>query len=86
MSKTLLVIGREYLTRVRKPSFWLLTVLVPVLFAALYAIPIYLALKPAERSVVLVADESGLFGAAQRQPIQLDRQHRIPLCGDAGIR
>ena len=66
MSKTLLVIGREYLTRVRKPSFWLLTVLVPVLFAALYAIPIYLALKPAERSVVLVADESGLFGGLDR--------------------
>lgn len=62
MNKTLLVIGREYLTRVRKPSFWLLTLLVPILFAALYAIPIYLALKPAERSAVLVVDESGLFG------------------------
>ncbi len=62
MNKILLVIQREYLTRVRKKSFWVLTLLVPVLMAALYAIPIYFALKPMERSVVLVADESGLFG------------------------
>ena len=66
MSKTLLVIQREYATRVRKPSFWLLTILVPILLAALYAIPIYTALKPAEKTTVLVADESGLFGGMDR--------------------
>lgn len=66
MNKTLLVIRREYLTRVRKPSFWLLTILVPILLAALYAIPIYLAMKPADKAVVLVADESGLFGGLDR--------------------
>ena len=66
MNKTLLVIQREYATRVRKPSFWVLTILVPIMLAALYAIPIYMALKPAERSVVLVADESGLFGGLDR--------------------
>lgn len=66
MNKILLVIGREYLTRVRKPSFWVLTLLVPVLFAALYAIPVWLALRPAEKSVVLVTDESGLFGGMDR--------------------
>ena len=66
MSKTLLVIRREYVTRVRKPSFWLLTILVPILLAALYAIPIYLAMKPADKAVVLVADESGLFGGLDR--------------------
>ena len=62
MNKILLVIRREYLTRVRKKSFWILTILVPILMAALYAIPIYLAMKPMEKSVVLVADESGVFG------------------------
>ena len=66
MNKTLLVIQREDLTRVRKPSFWLLTILVPILLAALYAIPIYTALKPAEKTMVLVADESGLFGGLDR--------------------
>ena len=50
MNKILLVIRREYMTRVRKPSFWLLTLLVPIMLAALYAIPIYLAMKPLEKS------------------------------------
>ncbi len=61
MSKTLLVIQREYLTRVRKPSFWILTIVVPILIAGLYAIPIVLASKPIEHANVLVADETGLF-------------------------
>ncbi|MBO7490493.1 MAG: ABC transporter permease [Bacteroidales bacterium] len=66
MNKILLVIRREYLTRVRKTSFWVLTILVPIMLAALYAIPIYLAMKPLEKSVVLVADESGIFGGLDR--------------------
>ena len=66
MNKILLVIKREYLTRVRKLSFWVLTLLVPILLVALYAIPIYLALKPLEKSIVLVADESGIFGGLDR--------------------
>lgn len=67
MNKILLVIRREYLTRVRKRSFWVLTVLVPLLMAALYAVPVYLSLRPLERSVVLVADESGIFGGLDRE-------------------
>jgi ABC-2 type transport system permease protein len=67
MNKILLVIRREYLTRVRKRSFWVLTVLVPLLMAALYAVPVYLSLRPLERSVVLVADESGIFGGMDRE-------------------
>lgn len=66
MNKVILVIGREFLTRIRKPSFWILTIVVPILLAAIYAIPVYLALKPVEKSVVLVADESGLFGGLDR--------------------
>ena len=66
MNKILLVIRREYLTRVRKTSFWVLTIVVPVLMAALYAIPIYLSLKPVEKTTVLIADESGVFGGFDR--------------------
>lgn len=61
MNKIWLVIQREYRTRVRKPSFWVLTLLVPILIAAVYAIPIILAAKPIEHADVLVVDESGLF-------------------------
>lgn len=61
MQKILLVIGREYLTRVKKPSFWILTIVVPFLVAGIYAIPILLATKPAEKTTVLVVDETTLF-------------------------
>lgn len=61
MKKILLIISREYLTRVRKTSFWVLTIIVPILIALLYAIPIYLATKPAEKAIVLVVDETDLF-------------------------
>ena len=44
MNNIPLVIRREYVTRVRKKSFWILTLIVPILLALVYAIPIYLAL------------------------------------------
>ncbi|MEN8810615.1 MAG: hypothetical protein ABF272_04395 [Flavobacteriales bacterium] len=37
MNKTSLIIKREYLTRVKKKSFILMTVLGPVLFAGFFA-------------------------------------------------
>lgn len=64
MKKILLIIRREYLSRVKKKSFWILTIVVPLLLAALYAIPIYMAMKPQEKSTVLVVDDTGLFGGA----------------------
>lgn len=61
MNKILLVIQREYLTRIRKPSFWVLTLLVPVLVIALYAIPVLLATHSSEHAQVMVVDETRLF-------------------------
>lgn len=61
MSKIWLVIQREYRARIRKPSFWILALLVPLLLAAAYALPIVLASRPAEHADVLVVDETGLF-------------------------
>lgn len=61
MKKILLVIQREYFTRVKKPSFWILTIVVPILIAALYAIPIALSMKPLEKATVVVVDETTLF-------------------------
>ncbi len=42
MSKVLLIIRREYITRVRKKSFIIMTILGPVLFASFMIIPIWL--------------------------------------------
>lgn len=61
MNKILLVIQREYLTRVKKPSFWILTLVVPILLGAVYSVPILLASRPLEHARVLVVDDSGLF-------------------------
>lgn len=61
MKKIFLVIQREYLTRIKKPSFWILTLVVPVLLAALYTIPILLATQPPDKATVMVADDTGLF-------------------------
>ena len=43
MNKILLIIQREYLSRVRKKSFLVLTFLVPVLFVGMIALIGYLA-------------------------------------------
>lgn len=42
MNKILLIIQREYLTRVKKKSFIVMTILGPILFAALIVVPIWL--------------------------------------------
>lgn len=65
MKKTLVILSREYRMRLRRPAFWVLTLLVPLLLAALYAIPVIAANAAAERSTVLVVDETGLFGSLQ---------------------
>ena len=62
MKKILLVIQREYLTRVRKRSFIVMTVLGPLLMASAFVIPMYLAtLSDREIKVVSVLDETGWF-------------------------
>lgn len=66
MNKTLIVIAREYRTRIRKPSFWLLAVIIPLLLTALYALPLRIASRPIERAVVMVVDETSLFQHAFR--------------------
>jgi len=64
MNKILLIISREYLTRVKKRSFIVLTFLVPLLIAAMYAVIIYIVFNQNELSnskKVTVIDESGTF-------------------------
>ena len=61
MKKLLLILGREYRLRLRRPSFWVLTLLVPVVLAILYALPVLAAQKGAKQATVLVVDQTGLF-------------------------
>lgn len=61
MSKTLLIIKREYLSRVRKKTFILATILTPLLFAGLIAAVMFLTVKNIRHEKVAVVDPSGVL-------------------------
>ena len=71
MNKILLVIQREYMTRVLKKSFWISSLLAPVLITAIYAIPIWLAMKDKEVKKVAILDQSHLWKASDLQDKEL---------------
>lgn len=63
MKNIFLVLKREYLVRVRKKSFIVMTILTPVLIAAFYGIIVWAAVGSFknERKTIEVIDQSGLF-------------------------
>jgi ABC-2 type transport system permease protein len=61
MRNILLVIRREYLVRVKKKSFLIMTLLAPLLFVGFYATVIWVAVESVDTKTVQVLDESGLF-------------------------
>lgn len=62
MSKTGLIISREYTTRVRKKTFIIMSILGPVIFAVLLFLPTYFAqLEDTEVKTIAVVDSSHLF-------------------------
>ena len=50
MSKISLIIKREYITRVRKKSFIIMSILGPVLMAATIVIPVWLSTMPSDEA------------------------------------
>ena len=62
MNKTLLILRQEYLKRVKKKSFIILTLLVPFLFAGMFALIIFLSINNDKKErTIAVFDESTLF-------------------------
>ncbi len=60
MDKILLILKREYISRVKKKSFLLATFLMPILIGGLYGLSIYLSVKDSdEQFLIKVVDESG---------------------------
>lgn len=59
MGKTGIIIAREYLTRVKKKSFILMTFLGPILIAGVMALIVYLALQDDRTYKILVIDDTG---------------------------
>src|SRR5687768_6253835 len=64
MNKIWLIMRREFLNRVQKKSFLIATILLPLIFPALMAILVYIAIeqkKNASKDVVYYVDESNKF-------------------------
>ena len=62
MNKTLIILKNEYLKRVKKKSFIILTLLVPFLFAGMFALIIFLSINNDNKErTIAVFDESALF-------------------------
>lgn len=95
MSKISLIIQREYLTRVKKKSFIVMTILGPILMAALFIVPVYLSQMGGGTKTIQVVDETGLF--AQRfesndqlifKPLDMDietAKRQFPRSGDDAL-
>jgi ABC-2 type transport system permease protein len=65
MNKTLLIIKREYFSRVKKKSFLIMTFLVPMLIIGMYALIFALSMNGGDNiPTVEVIDESGIFQKA----------------------
>lgn len=64
MNKIWLIIQREFLNRVQKKSFLVATILLPLIFPAIMAVLVYVAVeqkKNAEKQVIYFVDQSDLF-------------------------
>lgn len=61
MGKISLIIQREYLTRVRKRSFIIMTILGPLLMAGVAIVPIWLASANESVRSIVVLDETGMM-------------------------
>ncbi len=61
MNKTWLIIKREYWTRVKKKTFLITTLFLPILVAGLIALVSYLAAKSEQKQFIIIQDESGFF-------------------------
>jgi len=62
MNKIFLIIQREYLSRVKKKSFLVMTFLVPLLFVGMMALVAFLTARGGDEvTIVTVIDQSGVF-------------------------
>jgi len=63
MHKAWLIIQREYLTRVKKKSFIIMTILGPILFVAFMGTAFYLSVNDSKTYDLVLTDTEGLFGS-----------------------
>ena len=67
MGKIALIIKREYLVRVRKKSFLIMTILGPLLMATLMFIPAYLSYQGKEKRIIAISEENKEIGTKLKE-------------------
>ncbi len=69
MNKIFIIIGREFTTRVKKKSFLITTIAVPLLFVAFYAFLMWMMLKKdtQERQIAVI----------HQNPVGKNQQHQF---------
>ncbi|MCB0803585.1 MAG: ABC transporter permease [Flavobacteriales bacterium] len=83
MSKISLIIQREYLVRVKKKSFLIMSIVGPLLIAALMIVPAWLATNEEDSQLVEVIDESGLFINELKNTEEVSFEHTFRSLKDA---
>lgn len=73
MNKIHLIISREYLTRVRKKSFIIMTIVGPLLFAAIFILPAWLAQMGDQGVTRIAVVETDAYGAPLPDSLQFFR-------------
>ena len=63
MNKIWLIIKREYLVRVRKRSFIVMTILGPILMASLIILPTYLTIQGKEERIIALNEKGDFFSS-----------------------
>lgn len=61
MSKTWIIIKKEYLTRVKKKSFIFMTILIPILLLIMMFLPVMMTMFQTGSTKIAILDESGQF-------------------------
>lgn len=61
MHNIFLIIQREYITRVRKKSFLIMSIVGPLLIAGLWVVPIWLSTRDTDQKTIEILDDSGYF-------------------------
>lgn len=77
MNKIAVIIKREYYTRVRKKSFIVMTILAPILMAALIILPTFLMMSDGGdfKKIAVVEDKSDLFKGVLKDRDDIDFEY-----------
>ena len=82
MNKIGLIIRREFLTRVRKKTFLIMTIIGPLLMGALFIAPILIAQQTNEVAKIRVLDETGLFHNSLQSTPEMEFEFVRPIDSD----